>query len=387
MRDFLKTYLDYVRKSPAHREEMLSVQWLRGLAVLMVMVYHVEDIIRTLPGLEHVRSFWMDVGYSAPDLFFVISGYIMCYVTFSMPFERTRWLISRIIRIYPMYILFTFVAFCVWMIEPSMTMGSGVQTPVKIVKAFLIFPQKDLPLVFVGWTVEHEVVFYAIVFCVAALGGKLRTLTTVLGILSALASLRWLLKSSIPGLEFWDYHFLSLFMVQFYIGALVFEHGKRLRALGAAFPVIAGILLFSSGAWLPAPGAVDDETLPRILLYGTAFGLLLLGGVNRELQRRDKGLQPPSKRPFMVRVGDASYSMYLLHPFVLSTGGKILKVLHLGGLPGGFGAIFVGLVALFGGLAFYALIEKPATIFLRKRFLPTKRPPPQEHMDPLPKSP
>ena len=60
-----------------------------------------------------------------------------------------------------------------------------------------------------------------------------------------------------------------------------------------------------------------------------------------------------------MHVGDASYSIYLSHPFCLSIFGKIILAM---GLSGGYALIastIAGFIALGIGLAVYHLLEKP----------------------------
>ncbi len=361
MKTLLSTYKRYVQQSTTHRSELVSIQWLRGFAVVMVLIYHVEDLARSLPDFSNFHSFWVNFGYSAPDLFFVISGFIMSYVTFGLKFDPVRWLISRIVRIYPVYIFFTAVACTVWMINPEMTMGSGPQTWWTVIKSFLIFPQAGLPLIFVGWTVEHEIVFYALVFLVALLGGGLRSLLWVTGTLSFLAAARWLVKDEIPWINFWDYHLLSLYMIEFYMGVLVFRYRDTLKNLGFAIPLVASLCLFVLGGLYAESATINNETLPRVLMFGLSFSFLMQAGLNFENNLRVKhgDAYPPKKRPFLVQVGDASYSVYLAHPFVLSTGGKILLLMGVTGFAALAGVLFVGACTIIIGITFYTLVEKP----------------------------
>lgn len=361
MKNFWGTYLGFVRAPTAHRGEMISIQWLRGLAVLMVTIYHTEDILRLMPGWQDFGMFWVHLGYSAPDLFFVISGFIMCYVTFNTRFNPHRWLIARITRIYPLYLLFMAVAIAVWLIDPSMTMGSGEQTWATIGKSLLIFPQDRLPLLFVAWTLEHEIIFYFLIFCVASLGGGIRALTNVMMVLSLIAGIRWALKDSVFWLNFWDYHLISLYMIEFTTGALIFRFQKNLQFLGAVFPAAAGLCLVVLGGVIVETTTINEETLPRIIFFGIAHGLFLLGFVNREMERRRKEGDDylPQKRPFMVRVGDASYSLYLSHPFFLSAGGKIMSAVGVSGYTAASLVTALGLSAILFGMAFYELVEKP----------------------------
>lgn len=356
-----QVYLGLIKIPTSHRGELISIQWLRGLAVMMVLVYHVEDVARLLPGFSEFKTFWTHLGYSAPDLFFVISGFIMSYVTFGLKFTPRRWLVSRFVRIYPLYMFFTFLAFVVWLTDPSMTMGSGNQTWASVIKSFVIWPQSNLPLIFVGWTVEHEIVFYAIVFCVATLGGNARTLVVTLGVLSALAAGRWFLRDDVPALNFWDYHFLSLFMIQFFIGASVFYLREQFQFLGHVAPAVIALALFFTGGWLAQSGSIDHETLSRVLFYGLSYGFLLLAAVNWETGLRQKkgDAYLPKRRPFLVRAGDASYSIYLIHPFCLSVGGKLLNIMNVEGVVAAAGVIMVGSFTLVCGLVFYEIVEKP----------------------------
>lgn len=367
MKSIWQIYWSYARAPVFHRQELVSLQWLRGIAALMVVALHVEDVANTVPSFSGLTTIWSRFGYTGPDLFFVISGFIMCYVTFGMRFEPRRWMKRRFIRIYPVYIIFTMLAFIIWLIDPSMTMGAGAQDAGTIAKSFLIFPQPGLPMVFVGWTIEHEIIFYAIVFLVATVGYGVRVLTAVLGALSVLAILRWFLKDSYPALDFWDYHLLSLFMVQFLIGALVYLFQNALRTLGKVLPFVVAFIFFLAGGVLPEPDTINAETLPRVLVFGIAYGFLLVGALNWEYACREKKQgKPPLKRGLMVKIGDASYSLYLSHPFFLSVCGKLLNAFSFNSPTVVFGIFCAAIGAVGFGLAFHTLVEKPLLQIMRK---------------------
>ncbi|MEK6295614.1 MAG: acyltransferase family protein, partial [Paraburkholderia tropica] len=56
---------------------LLSIQYLRGLAAILVLLYHASHKQVQISGNGHEWQF----GSSGVDLFFVISGFIMCHVT------------------------------------------------------------------------------------------------------------------------------------------------------------------------------------------------------------------------------------------------------------------------------------------------------------------
>ena len=242
LRQFAGFYSKAIAPWAVAKGELLSVQRLRGLAVLMVLVVHVEDIGRKLPVMADFHSTYaMRVGYSAPDLFFVISGFIMTYVSAGGTFRPKRWVLSRVFRIVPLYVLFTGLVVLMWLYSPSMTMGSGSHDWASALKSMLMLPQAGLPILFVGWTLEHEIVFYTIVFLVMRFS-TLNALPWVMVTLSVLALAKWALRVY-GGIDFWDYHLFSLFIIQFTIGVGVFKIYERARAWGFWPPFVAGCVL------------------------------------------------------------------------------------------------------------------------------------------------
>jgi peptidoglycan/LPS O-acetylase OafA/YrhL len=334
---------------------------MRGIAVMMVFVYHLEDILNLLPGFENYHSFWKNYGYSAPDLFFVISGYIMCFVTFELRFKPVDWLVRRFLRIYPIFWVFASISVLVWLYDPSLTMGSDPQNWLSVSKFLLLFPQQNTPLLFVAWTLEHEIVFYSLVFLVAALGGKSRTLVIVVGVLTLLGVLKAAFQETFPALEFWDYHIFSLYMMQFFMGALIFEFRAHIEKTGVKKPLIAGLIVFALSGIFTKPMPLDEEHISKVFMFGLSHSLFLIGAINWELARRKKigGFIEYKRRPFLVQMGDASYSIYLAHPFCLSICGKVLIATGLTGVYAFFALCMGGVISLFVGWSSYHLLEKP----------------------------
>lgn len=369
-----KTYLSFVQQSTTHRSELVSIQWMRGIAVMMVFIYHLEDILNLIPGFEGYDSFWKRYGYSAPDLFFVISGFIMCFVTFELKFKPVGWLVRRFLRIYPIYWIFASAAVAAWLINPSLTMGSGTQDWSSVIQYLLIIPQENMPLLFVAWTLEHEIVFYTIVFIVAALSGKSRSLVIVMALLSVIGMIKVTYQKDFPFLNFWDYHIFSLYMIQFFMGALIFEFRHQIKMMGIKIPLITGLIIFIISGIVCVPMPLNEEHISKVVLFGLSHSLLLIAAINWELARREKigGFIEYKRRPFLVQMGDASYSIYLSHPFCLSLCGKIILIVGLTGTPAVIALCIGGVVSLFIGWASYHLLEKPG-MHMSKVFLSKKK--------------
>ena len=357
-------------RPPAHRDEILCVQALRGIAVLLVLGVHIEDMANRIPQFSHFQSFYSQrIGYSGPDLFFVISGFIMSYITFGMPFRPKQWLINRFVRIYPMSFLYTSLALLIFLWRPDQpVMGSGPHNAWTIIQSFLVLPQRNLPLLFVGWTLQHEVVFYTIVFVVACTAGP-KILVRALAVLSVLAMARWVLVNRF-GVPDWDWTVPSLFLLEFLMGALIFrfrDQSRRLRIWPAA---LLALLFFVAGVMFADSSPLGEEQPVRILLFGGAYTFLLVASLNQEERLKANRELDPTRRSFFVQLGDASYSMYLCHPFVLAAFGHAGRWLNLSGMMAYLWLPLAYACVIACGLVLYPTLEKPSITLFRRLLLP-----------------
>jgi len=82
--------------------EVISIQYLRGCAALMVVFHHLGLQLRRV-GYE---GYWPSFLSSGVDLFFVISGFIM-WITTKRGITTLAFFRRRVIRIVPLYWLLT----------------------------------------------------------------------------------------------------------------------------------------------------------------------------------------------------------------------------------------------------------------------------------------
>jgi peptidoglycan/LPS O-acetylase OafA/YrhL len=97
---------------PLSRRNLVSLDGLRGLAIIAVMCTH--SVSRSLlPAIRYV----FDLGWSGVDLFFVLSGFLITGILLDTR-EATNCYKSfycrRVLRIFPLYYSFLLVAFLVF---------------------------------------------------------------------------------------------------------------------------------------------------------------------------------------------------------------------------------------------------------------------------------
>ena len=154
-----------------------SIQALRGIAALLVLLFHTAEFQRQMagensPDIALVSGLW-DRGWAGVDLFFIISGFIMVYVTRQTGRSVTdvrRFITSRVTRIYPLWwVCAGIMAIYFWIFYGMPAAPDRVAGPSEAmtfaVKSFLLIPQEVPPLLGLGWTLIHEMFFY-IVFAV-----------------------------------------------------------------------------------------------------------------------------------------------------------------------------------------------------------------------------
>ncbi len=306
-----------------------SVQALRGIAALLVLLFHIADvqIAMTLPAhiaeRQLLTGFWSQ-GYSGVDLFFVISGFIMVYVTQTLQpgFKAARgFMRARLSRIYPLWWVFASLMslyFCLRYGQPaSPEIATGQDIVPHLLQSFWLWPQPALPVLGVGWTLIHEMFFYCLFACLLLM--PRRTQLAALLIWGGLIIGAMLMMPIPPRAYNLPSLALSPLGLEFILGALIGFIILR-QAQNTSGPAMArrlwlGILLLSLIFLIFTLSFARPAALPlilyRLIAFGLPFAALLAAAIH--LERADALLVPP----FLSRLGDWSYSLYLSHMLVL----------------------------------------------------------------------
>lgn len=310
-----------------------GLQALRGLAAVGVFLVHAMLIEQKYGSQKYGggavligSAGWL--GSFGVDLFFALSGFIMVSITrgrFQDGPHAARFLVERLARVYPAYWLVSAAVLLVYLASPQL-INAAQGGRIDLLASFLLLPQNILPLLSVGWTLVHELYFYLVFAALLPLLPERHL---------GWALLAW--AAGVVGLDAWragdeSRPWLTLacdpLTLNFIAGAgaalavprLQARDGAALRGLGLA---LLGLALLALGLWL-VPVTLDTVFLDRrwrALVCAVPAALLTLGATLAGPHLPLPGLAG------WARLGDVSYSFYLVHLLVLSLAGKLWSAL------------------------------------------------------------
>ncbi len=172
------------------QERLDSVQMLRAIAALAVIWSHSTlELLRFTDVDLRTFSSLSSMGRIGVDIFFVISGFVMVYVS-SRHFQKTgevsRFVLRRIIRVVPVYWFYTSLMLGVALFAPDMLRNFKLSW-FHVAASYLFIPwatpgDNDFhPLLGIGWTLNYEMFFY-ILFAPFLLFARERAVLALVGL-------------------------------------------------------------------------------------------------------------------------------------------------------------------------------------------------------------
>ncbi|WP_246688183.1 acyltransferase [Methylobacterium sp. WL120] len=361
--------------------KLIAIQILRAAAALLVVMHHAQSEAAALAqrtGQAFAPSALLPWA-GGVDVFFVISGFIIVHAAAphaAGPHGRRRFLAHRIARVVPLYWLVTALYLAVGMAAPAALSGAGGPLDAgSVVAAFLFWPAARAdgavqPVYGLGWTLNCEMAFYALFAVGLGWGRRPRVAWLVAALAGIVLAGAWLRPASVP-LAFWS----NPVMLEFAFGALIaLARGEGLR-LGQ--PARAALALLGLGLlWRAAQGSADLDGFWRPLALGIPAACLVaaaaLGHARAEGGRRSSIVSA------LAALGDASYALYLVHPFALRALREVLVRANLAALLDPWAALALMLAAsVAAALLVHAFVERPMTRLARARLDPAPDPSPK----------
>ncbi|TMV19507.1 acyltransferase [Rhizobium sp. Td3] len=327
-----------------------NIQILRFFAALLVTFAHMGVAIEDRDaGFRMIYP--LDWGLGV-DIFFVISGFIMYYLMhnrFQEPGVSRDFLKRRVLRIAPLYWLCTTLMVASIVAAGALVNNNAIDLQ-HIAASYLFLPWQrtdgqTFPVLSLGWTLNYEMLFYLLFAVVLSMSRK-TGLMVLAGAFSALMVAAALAPPSMWLLRFWGNSIIGEFLLGILL-AMIFMRPARLTFFTSLALMVAGVTsavcVYQTESYL---------YLPRLLTGGIP-ALLITSAIIL-------GPNAPASAPckWLARAGDASYALYLTHPFAT-------KLVAIVGIKLGLPTILVFVAGIFCSIVVaatvYVLFEKPFT--------------------------
>ena len=302
-------------------DRLAVLQSLRAIAASLVLFHHVAQT----PGPEmtaasaSLRQGFGPFGSAGVDLFFVISGFVIAHGISSNRAPRPhRFLAGRAIRIVPLFWLVSAVfAWQLWLAGSSFRLATIANTI-----TLIPLPGQggfSYPVLYVGWSLAFELVFYLLAGIVL-LAPRERRVPLLFAGMCCLSALGLAVKTSDGPLPF----FANMIMVEFALGVLAWLIWRRgigpatagwLTGIGLLL-LVSGVLSFGQAIETDPAHIVSQATSwQRALMWGLPAAMITVGATSFPVDRS-------TSAGWLGRLGDSSFSLYLVHPCVLFAVGQ-----------------------------------------------------------------
>ena len=317
-----------------------NLQSLRAFAAINVVFFHVLGTASAYGFNPQYLSIMTGWGANGVDVFFVLSGFVMLHSQLQQKRSVLVFLKARLIRIVPIYWFVSFLVVVSFSFLPSASFNNNAPSADWVIQSLFFLSgaigQKS-PILMVGWTLEWEMLFY-LVFGVSLLFShwikSYFFILLVLGIIAGMTS--------------------DLIMFEFIAGMLIayiYNNFHFQQKYGCFLAVVGFLLLLSS------INQIFDARLSRVFYWGLPSALIVLGAIYAKSY----------KQSLLQYLGDASYSIYLIHVLTISVFYKVSKSLSIA-INYDLLAMVCLMCSILCGSVLYAFVEKPFTRYIKSIF-------------------
>jgi hypothetical protein len=364
--------------TPPRNEKLDNLTIVRFFAAFVVFMMHGGMVFLNDPAMPQFVKNIISHGGEGVTIFFVLSGYILAYnykrKILESAFNFKDYLTNRFARIYPMYLVALIVGIP-FMIAHARFLGVHYNPAYLLIdsicRLFLLHAWNPYfnthpHWLTQGWTLSVELLFYLsfpfLVNFIERWKKYIWIIWSTAIVLSWLPRMLLVVKFGDASTD-WVQQFPLLRLPEFITGICsyyIFEASRsksRLLLILKYVSVLAILLILSQSYWYA------KSAMTAILVLATSS--LMIG---QSVNHRKGGTNSVQK--LFVFLGEASYSMYLIHGFFIVLVFKFMgKVLH-SNAEDSYLAFAISLILTLAGAALcYLYIEVPSRIWLRSRLV------------------
>ena len=333
------------------------LQIFRGIAAIMVVLHHAIGSIKyyhkvEIPVLNYIGS----IGKFGVDFFFLISGFIISYAAiykYSEPNAFGNYLKNRLIRIYTPYLPIGIFMLIAYTLLPGFSNGNR---DLSVLTSLTLIPNGS-PALSVAWTLSFEISFY-LLFSISFYSKKVWNFFIFF----------WFFLILLFNYgKYFNFHIVripitnlifSMYNIEFILGYLlsifILEKNKINLKFGLFLTIAAAIAVFTCFYF-----KFSVFYFSLNLLFSVFSFLLIYVSITHFNIKINKNV-------FMMIVGNATYSIYLIHNplqmIIIRFFPKINSVLNV--------VIALGVVLILSfavGYLYYYIFEKKGINFIKQK--------------------
>lgn len=296
---------------------LYSLQYLRGIAALLVVLYHARGELNNIYAQSNLGNILFNYGYIGVDLFFMISGFVIMLSTEKDSSVRS-FIVKRFFRLYPVYFI------C--LVSCALIFTKPID--INYLKALFFINlnfEKSAPwfgysVISTAWTLTYEIIFYIIFSFAMSISWKNRFYISTAIIIASVSILGILYNGEInlsgystlndPSAPWVLKLFASPMLLEFVAGMVIYQiynyakiHSfKKISAPLLFISVFAFIFFYMSG-YNGGHGLLNCGVYAFMLLLS-----LSIFETTREIKLNK----------VLDWMGNVSYSLYLVHTIVIT---------------------------------------------------------------------
>ncbi len=304
--------------------KVYHIHYLRGVAALFVVCYHLKFYLNNVYDVKMLGDILFKFGAFGVDLFFVISGFVICLATEKKGNERPLVFVAhRFFRIYPLLI------FCMALFYLLFNKGSDITPFIRGIIPLNANYSAGAPffgwnILIPAWTLTYELAFYSVFLLAMTISYRKRVMITTFLILFFVIYFQWQFSKDITFSAYNKNSLLNgsvfhapvtflaspLFMDFIYgmVTYVIFKYIKEGRVkIRRELVLLLFITLLCASVLVVS--YVNAGHGP--LRWGGGAALIVFSLVVLETQIT------PSYSRVMSLLGDVSYSLYLSHEIII----------------------------------------------------------------------
>ena len=328
-------------------KSLQSIQILRAIACISVVYSHIT----------------LKFGTFGLDIFFVISGFVMAKLI-SNNTRPKKFIIDRISRIIPLYWLLTTLLILITIFFPKL-LNTNTFNFIYYLKSIFFIPYYNhnnylQPLIIVGWTLNYEIFFYFCIFFSIIINKKKYYLIVLFFFIFFNTIIKNFYIENIYELIIF---FSNPIIFEFFFGIIAFYLYKFNRNL-IIKPykiVILSVISYGFMAYYETNNTILNDYL-RLFFYGIPSFTLVLSLCFLEKCFIKNSILTKK----IIDIGNASYSIYLTHLFVLGFVNLVNYKLNIINVSTFTGSLLIIFLCIIIGKLTYDFIDKPISNYTKK---------------------